>query len=179
MNNLSNAYADAGDFHAARRYAERAVEIDSEALGHDHPAFAADLINYGAVLFELGSTEPANQALEQALSINETSLGKRHPDIAVILNNLAVIRHALGEPEQAKQLLARALPIVEATGGPDIAAVLHNLGRASATVGNTATAEDAFRRSGGLPHGSRPRDEPWFLRLDKDVATAEFDVENA
>lgn len=192
LNNLSNAYADAGDFLAARRCVERAVEIDSEALGPNHPALAADLINHGVILHELGHSEEASRTLERALTINEALLGERHPDVAVILNNLAVVRQALGEPEQAKALLTRALSIMEeAGGGPDLAATLHNLGRANAALGDPTAAQDAYRRSrvvradheGGSDRADRPGapdgDTPaaWCLRLDKDVATAEFDLD--
>jgi tetratricopeptide (TPR) repeat protein len=143
LNNLSNAYADAGDYTSARRSVERAVQIDEEALGSAHPALAADLINHGVVLHELGAMEDASRTLERALHVNETALGEHHPDVAVILNNLAAVRQNLGEPEQAKTLLVRALSIVETGGGPDVAAVLHNLGRASTAAGNTKAAEDA------------------------------------
>ncbi|MFF0106632.1 FxSxx-COOH system tetratricopeptide repeat protein [Streptomyces hirsutus] len=194
LNNLSNAYADVGDFPSARQCVEKAVEIDEEALGSDHPALAADLINHGVILFELGQIEEADQTLERALRINEAALGAEHPDVGVILTNIAAVRQAAGEPEQAKSLLSRALSII-GSDGPDTAAVLHNLGRANAALGNALAAEDSFRRSriiwanqqhvqapgtDPLPPahgGTEPGDTPWFLRLDKDVATAEFDLE--
>ncbi|WP_326553403.1 FxSxx-COOH system tetratricopeptide repeat protein [Micromonospora sp. NBC_01813] len=191
LNNLSNTYADAGDFTAARRCIERAVKIDTEVLGTGHPALAADLINHGVILHELGQSAEASRTLEQSLTINETALGATHPDVAVILNNLAVVRQALGEPEQARVLLTRAASILDAAAdaGPDLAAVLHNLSRASAAAGDTTAAQDALRRcriilaeqeSTGPAPDPLPAEEagaPWLLRLDKDVATAEFDLE--
>ncbi|MFV2110080.1 FxSxx-COOH system tetratricopeptide repeat protein [Micromonospora sp. LOL_015] len=184
LNNLSNAYADAGNFAAARRCAEQAVEIDTETLGTRHPALAADLINHGVILHELGRSEEASQVLEQSLGIYDQAFGAAHPDVAVILNDLAAVRQALGEPEQAKDLLARAASILDTATDvdPNLAAVLHNLSRASAAAGDSAGAADALRRSQIIRAkpavaGAGVIGASWLLRLDKDVATAEFDLE--
>ncbi len=58
INNLGMVLYDLGDLPAARAAFERALAIDSQAFGPDHPKVASDVNNLGRVLTGLRATCP-------------------------------------------------------------------------------------------------------------------------
>ncbi|GLV91641.1 tetratricopeptide repeat protein [Streptomyces lavendulae subsp. lavendulae] len=183
LNNLANAQADLGDFAGARLSVERAVRVDQGAFGDQHPAVAADLIGLGIILGEHEEFTEAETALRSALSVNEVSMGPEHADTGVTLNNLGVLKSRQSQYEESRLLLERAVHILEAGLSPDhtdVAVALCNLSASLAEVGDVVSAEAARARATRIWLASgagESVDIPQWLRLDKDVATAEIELD--
>jgi tetratricopeptide (TPR) repeat protein len=70
---------------------ERALKIDEEAYGPDHPEVATDVNNLGGVLQDLDDLKGAKEHYERALAIFRKSLGEDHPSTATVRNNLELL----------------------------------------------------------------------------------------
>jgi tetratricopeptide (TPR) repeat protein len=67
---------------------KRALEIDEEALGKDHPNVATDLNNLALLYQVTNRSAEARPLLERALAIFEKSLGPEHPKTITVRENL-------------------------------------------------------------------------------------------
>jgi tetratricopeptide (TPR) repeat protein len=67
------------DFEGARKNYERALAIDEEVRGSNHPNVAISLSNLGDVLLALGDIEGARDNYQRALRIFREVLGDAHP----------------------------------------------------------------------------------------------------
>ena len=67
----------------------RALAIDREKLGPEHPDVAIDLNNLAQLLQATNRLEEAEPLMRRALAIDEKSYGPEHPNVAIDLNNLA------------------------------------------------------------------------------------------
>ena len=56
MNNLAELYRAQGRYEEAELFQKRAILIDEEALGQDHPALATDLNNLGLIYHDQVAT---------------------------------------------------------------------------------------------------------------------------
>ncbi|MGZ6855232.1 MAG: tetratricopeptide repeat protein [Mycobacteriaceae bacterium] len=63
---------------------ERALAIDRQAYGPNHPTVATRLNNLAVVLPELGRPEEALPLAERALAIDEQAFGPDHPHRGVV-----------------------------------------------------------------------------------------------
>ena len=138
------------EFRSARALYERALAIDEEALGPDHPNVATGLGNLGLVLREQGDLEGARARLERALAIHEQALGPDDPKVAVDLGNLGSVLRAQGDLEGARARLERALAIHEQALGPDdpnVATGLGNLGLVLRAQGDLEGARARLERA--------------------------------
>ena len=142
--------------HQRARYAEaeplycRALAINEQTLGPDHPDTVQSLNNLAVVLNAQGRPGETEPLFRRALAINEQTLGPDHPDTAQSLNNLAVVLNAQGWPGEAEPLFRRALAINEQTLGPDhpdTAQSLNNLAAMLNAQGRPEEAEPLFRRA--------------------------------
>ena len=88
VNNLGSVLQDLGDFQEARKCYERALKIDEQVYGPDHPDVARDVNNLGMVLQVLGDRLSAKKCLKRALKIYEKSLGSDHANTRMIKKNL-------------------------------------------------------------------------------------------
>ena len=107
LNNL------AGLLQATNRHAEaeplirRALAIDEESFGPDHPNVANRLNNLAGLLQETNRLAEAEPLMRRALAIDEKSFGPDHPNVGTCLNNLAGLLRAtkrLGEAEPLYRL---------------------------------------------------------------------------
>ena len=61
----------------------RALEIDEEFYGSDHPDVARDLNNLARLLQATNRLGEAEPLMKRALAIDEQSYGPDHPDVAI------------------------------------------------------------------------------------------------
>ncbi|MEM9458662.1 MAG: serine/threonine-protein kinase [Myxococcota bacterium] len=119
-----------GDYEQARAYHQRALALQQQALGPDHPYVATSLNNLGNVVYTQGDYEQARAHHQRALAIRQKTLGPNHPHVALSLNNLGNAVYRQGDYEQARAHQQRALAIRQkalAPDHPDIAMSLTNL----------------------------------------------------
>ena len=127
----------------------RALAIDEQSYGPDHPHVAIDLNNLAALLQATNRLADAEPLMRRALAIDEQSYGPDHPHVAVDLNNLAQLLQATNRLADAEPLMRRALAIDEQSYGPDhphVAIRLNNLAALLQATNRLADAEPLSRR---------------------------------
>jgi tetratricopeptide (TPR) repeat protein len=97
-----------GFLEGKARYAEaeplmrRALAIDEQSLGPDHPDVAIDLNNLAQLLQATNRLAEAEPLMRRALAIDEQSLWPDHPNVAIHLNNLALLLQATDRLAEAE-----------------------------------------------------------------------------
>jgi tRNA A-37 threonylcarbamoyl transferase component Bud32/tetratricopeptide (TPR) repeat protein len=125
-----------GDYEAAMREFEAALEFAREKLGDDHIRVADLRFNIGGVHQQLGHAELAEQAFRLAVTHYTELMGPDHPEVAQCHGNLAISLMSLGKFAEAEQQVRRAIAILEADGGHS------SLGGNYATLGEIALRRD-------------------------------------
>jgi len=173
-----------GYLYERARYAEveplyrRALAIDEQALGPDHPATATSLNNLAGLYRAQGRWAEAEPLLQRALAIREQALGPDHPATATSLNNLASLYQDQGRWAEAEPLFERALAIREQARGrdhPDTAGSLNNLARLYRSQGRRAEAEPLFERALAIREQARGRDHPATATSLNNLASLYYD----
>jgi tetratricopeptide (TPR) repeat protein/predicted Ser/Thr protein kinase len=119
-----------GDYQAAKRLAEKALEIRKRDLGQSHPDVAESLNDLGGIEAKLGRQATAEAMLRQAIGLRRAAFGPNSPEVAQSLHNLADIV-ANRDLEEAGRLLEESIQIRVAVLGPrhaDLALSWNNLG---------------------------------------------------
>ena len=96
----------------------RALAIDEQSYGAEHPNVASDLNNLAALLQATNRLAEAEPLMRRALAIDEQSFGAEHPNVASDLNNLAQLLQATNRLAEAEPLMRRALAIDEQSSDP-------------------------------------------------------------
>jgi len=155
-------------YHRAR-YAEaeplmrRALDIDQQAFGPDHPNVAIRLNNLALLLEDTNRRDEAEPLMRRALEIDEESFGPDHPNVATDLNNLAQLLQATNRRDEAEPLMRRALEIDEESLGPDhpnVARDLNNLAALLEATNRLDEAEPLMRRALAIFEQSLGEDHP-------------------
>jgi tetratricopeptide (TPR) repeat protein len=129
---------------------QRALAINEQQLGPEHPDTARSLNNLAALYYTQGKYEQVEPLYQRALAINEQQLGPEHPDTAGSLNNLAALYYTQGKYEQAEPFYQRALAINEKQLGPehpDTATCLNNLANLYHAQGKYEQAEPLLQQA--------------------------------
>jgi tetratricopeptide (TPR) repeat protein/transcriptional regulator with XRE-family HTH domain len=157
-------YLDArGDYRSARAHLERALDLQQEVAGADHPDTAKRLNDLARVLVAQGNAAAARSCLERALATIERDLGPDHPHTATTLDDLAHALHAQGDPVAARPLSERALRIRERELGsdhPDTASSLDNLAQLLHARGELAPARAHLERALAIVEGKLGAEHP-------------------
>ncbi|MCH8852647.1 MAG: tetratricopeptide repeat protein, partial [Planctomycetes bacterium] len=126
----------------------RALAIDEQSYGAEHPNVAIRLNNLAQLLQATNRLAEAEPLMRRALAIDEQSYGAEHPRVAT-LNNLAQLLQATNRLEEAEPLMRRALAIDEQSYGaehPKVARDLNNLAQLLQATNRLAEAEPLMRR---------------------------------
>src|SRR5436853_1099794 len=127
----------------------RALAIDEQSFGPDHPNLARDLNNLAWLLKDTNRLTEAEPLMHRALAIDEQSFGPDHPNVARDLNNLAQLLKYTNRLAEAEPLMRRALAIDEQSFGPDhpeVATDLNNLALLLQATNRLTDAEPLMRR---------------------------------
>ena len=141
----------------------RALAIDEQCFGLDHPNVARDVNNLAVLLQYTNRLAEAEPLMRRALGIDEQSFGPDHPDVARGLNNLALLLYATNRLSEAEPLMRRALAIVEQSFGPDhpnVATALNNLAQLLKATNRLIEAEPLMSRSLAIVEQSFGPDHP-------------------
>jgi tetratricopeptide (TPR) repeat protein len=92
----------------------RALAIDEQSYGTEHPDVAIDLNNLAALLQATNRLGEAEPLMRRALAIDEQSYGTEHPNVAIDLNNLAALLQATNRLGEAEPLMRRSITILVA-----------------------------------------------------------------
>ena len=128
----------------------RALAIDEQSLGDQHPNVARDLNNLAELLRATNRLAEAEPLMRHALAIDEQSFGHQHHNITLSLNNLAQLLQDTNRLAEAEPLMRRALAIDEQSFGnqhPKVANSLSNLAQLLQATNRPTEAEPLMRRA--------------------------------
>ena len=94
----------------------RALAIDEQSYGPEHPNVAIRLNNLAALLQPTNRLTEAEPLMRRALTIDERSYGPEHPHVAIDLNNLARLLQATNRAAEAEPLMQRNVVIFRKFG---------------------------------------------------------------
>jgi tetratricopeptide (TPR) repeat protein len=141
---------DVGEARKAIVYYEKALKIDREIYGENHPDVATRYNNLGLAWDTLGDSKKAIDYYEKALKIDREIYGENHPAVATDYNNLGSAWYALGDSKKAIDYFEKALKIDREIYGenhPAVATDYNNLGGAWNTLGDSKKAIDYFEKA--------------------------------
>ena len=150
MNELGLLLNSKGLWDEAEKLYRRALAIDEQSYGAEHPEVAIDLNNLAHLLQITNRLAEAELLMRRALAIDEQSYGAEHPNIAIRLNNLAHLLQATNRLTEAEPLMRRALDISEQTDGPEhpkVAIRASNLAALYYSTNRLSEAEPLMRRA--------------------------------
>lgn len=104
INNLATLYFKQGKYAEAEPLYQRALAIQEQRLGTEHPDTATCLNNLAAFYHEQGKYAEAEPLYQRALAIREQQLGREHPATRTTLKNYALLLRKMGRDVEAKQL---------------------------------------------------------------------------
>ena len=150
LSELANCYFYVDRYDLSETINQRVLAMDRRIYGERHPQVANDLINLGAIQYELSHYPIAEKYQREALDITQGFYGKDHPETASAMTMLA--RTLINEPrlDEAADLLKGALVIMEHAYGkthPRVAGALNELGRVAEKQGKLDEAEADFARA--------------------------------
>jgi tetratricopeptide (TPR) repeat protein len=128
----------------------RALAINENAYGPDHPAVATVLNNLALLLHDTARVAQAEPLMRRVLFIDEKNYGSDHPEVAIDLGNLARLLHTTKRYAEAEPLMRRALEIDEKGLGPDhpnVARDLNNLAQLLIETNRREGVEQLMRRA--------------------------------
>ncbi|HYJ46333.1 MAG TPA: tetratricopeptide repeat protein, partial [Pyrinomonadaceae bacterium] len=146
-------YSDKGNYARAGQLFQRALDIDKQALGLEHPQTADALQGLGVAYNRTGEYGKAEELLQQALTLSEQTLGPEHPTVEAVLKNFSVLHFDRGDLARSERELQRALAIADKTLAPDdfeVSQLLSNLGLVYIKGKDYARAEPLLQRALGI-----------------------------
>lgn len=151
----------------------RALAIDEEKLGPDHPMVSVRVNNLAQLLHDTNRIGEAEKLMRRALSSSEKNFGPDDPRVAGALNNLSVLLQATDRHAEAEPLLHRAIEIFEMALGPDdpeLARTLNNLAQLLKATNRAAEAESLSRRSLAIYESNFGPDDPMVASVLNNIA---------
>jgi len=172
LNKMALLYQDTNRLKDAEPLMKRALKINENALGPDHPKvikghkdlaellqdssgpdqpnMATDINSLALFYLTTGRFEEAEPLFERVLKINNNLFGADHPKVAISFNNLALLYLSTDRFEEAEPLFERALNINENSFGadhPDVARSLGNLAQLYQDTNRLKEAESLYERA--------------------------------
>ena len=167
MNDLA-VYLNARALYAeAEPLYRRALALDENSFGPDHPEVAIRLNNLALLLKVTNRLTEAEPLYRRALALGEKSFGPDHPTVALRLNNLALLLTVTNRLDKAEPLMRRALALGEKSFGPDhptVALRLNNLASLLQATNRLGEAEPLMRRALTIDEKSFGPDHPAVAR---------------
>jgi tetratricopeptide (TPR) repeat protein len=114
MNALGAYFFACASQEEAEPLMRRALAIDEQSYGPEHPNVARDLNNLAQLLKATNRLGEAEPLMRRALAIDEQSYGSEHPNVATHLNNLAQLLQTTNRLGEAEPLMRRSVEILAA-----------------------------------------------------------------
>jgi eukaryotic-like serine/threonine-protein kinase len=168
LDDLAKVYTRGQQWLLAKKTYERALDMDRQVLGDDHPRVAQYLDNLAFVAQNMGDLTQAETLYRDALNRKETAYGERHPETAMTKGNYGLLLQREGRLTEAEPLLRDAVAIRLSLFGPDnynvgygrvsLAMLLHDKGDLNAS-------ENEFRQALAIYDKSLPVDHQYRASL--------------
>ena len=112
QNNIGFVYSEQGNYTQALSYYEKALQIQLQIYGEQHPSVATSYNNIGSVHYEQGDYTRALEYYEKALQIRLQFFDEQHPDVAVSYNNIGLVYYRQGAYPQALAYYEKVSPSI-------------------------------------------------------------------
>ena len=139
--------SDRGRYEQAEPLYQRALRIEQQIWGPEHPQVAETLCDLAYLSYVLGQYQQAEPLFQRALSIWEHVLGPTHPALARPLHGLGTICWKQGNYDQAEQAYQRAYTLLEQSSEHLCEALLTGLGNLAFERGQYQQAERFYQRA--------------------------------
>jgi len=170
---LMTILATQGKYEEAVTEARRALTLNEQAFGPDHPTVATSLSHLGNVLGDLGKHAEAEVEHRKALAILEKAVGPEHPDVAMARDNLGTALYHLGRDDEAVAEHRKAFELEEKALGPEhprVAMSLNNIGNVLRAKGDNEEALVVLRRALVVFEASLGSDHPFVAQSQTNLA---------
>jgi tetratricopeptide (TPR) repeat protein len=150
LNNAALVLKEHKQYEQAGPLFERALTIEEQIAGPEHPTTAITLNNLATLYHTQSNYERAESCYLRALAIWELEPGLEYPSLSVGYDNLALLYQEQGRYERVETVRKHALAITEQVWGtvaPETANCFNNLANLYHTQGQYAEAETFYRRS--------------------------------
>ena len=164
LDDLAQDYERQQQWLLAKQTYERALAIDRDILGNDHPRVASHLHNLAIVAQNMGDLKRAETLYREAIAGEERAFGDQHPETAAAQGNYALLLDREGRLAEAEPLMRQALDVALKVWGADnfnvgyarvsLAMVLHD-------EGQWDEAESQFRQALAIYDKSLPANHPY------------------
>ena len=152
---------------------QRALAINDETYGADHPVVAASLDALASFYKDQGQYGRVEPLYQRSLSIYERVFGSEHPYVATSLSNLAGLYEAQGQYGRVEPLYQRSLSIYDKVFGsehPYVAISLNNMAGLHKAKGEYARVEPLYRRALAINEKTYGPDHPAVATSLNDLA---------
>ncbi len=163
LNQAGQRWYNLAEWTRAELLMRRALAIDEQSYGVEHPNVAFRLNNLALLLQATNRLAEAEPLMRRALSIHEQSYDAEHPEVANRLTTLACLLHHTNRLVEAELLMRRALAIDEQSYGaehPRVAIDLNNLAQLLQATNRLAEAEPLMRRALAIDEPSYGAEHP-------------------
>jgi serine/threonine protein kinase/tetratricopeptide (TPR) repeat protein len=168
LDDLAKIYAREQQWDLAKQTYERALAVDRQVLGDDHPRVAVNLHNLAVVAQNMGDLKKAEALYRDAIRRKEHAYGVGDPQTADAIINFGLLLQREGRLAEAEPLLRDALGLTLSQYGPDhykvgyarvsFAMLLHD-------KGDLVPAESEFRQALVIYDKSLPANHQWRAAL--------------
>jgi serine/threonine protein kinase/tetratricopeptide (TPR) repeat protein len=145
---MGKTYAELAQYAESRTQLERALELDRQVWGPEHPRTLATLNQLGRTAWHQAKFADAEALLGPALEIERRVLGPEHPDTLFCMNNLGNVYRAQRKDDQAEALYSQTLEVRRRVLGPqhpDTLISMNNLANVYWSQAKFAQAEALYR----------------------------------
>jgi len=159
LNDVAVAQTQLGDYDAAEKTFDEAMEIHKRVLGEDHPEYASGLENIGNIWYRRGEYARVAEQLEKVLAIRRRALGDDSEPVGRTLANLGSVYMSSGNDAAAIPKFQEGLERLTKFLGPDhpdVAAVMNGEAGALLHLGRLDEAETMARRVLAIRLGKFP-----------------------
>ncbi|MBF0556255.1 MAG: tetratricopeptide repeat protein [Nitrospirae bacterium] len=152
-NELGSLYIHLGTKDGLKKgmdYYEKALNIDIDMYGEEHPSAADDYNNIGLAWNNMGESKKALEYYEKALKIDLKIYGENHPNVAIGYNNIGSAWYSMGESKKALEYYEKALKIdlkIYGENHPNVATEYNNMGNAWDIIGESKKSLEYYEKA--------------------------------
>jgi len=171
--NLATGLESLKQFDEASAAFDQALDLQRQATGKLHPAYAVALNNQSHLYFDMGRTDKAIANLEESLAIRRQTLGENHPQVATALFNLAHVQISAGDLVAAERNALAALEVAQASypkGHPRIGKAHQALAELYVKTEQPALAREHALLARGIFANAEGVDPSWIEQVDRLLA---------
>ncbi len=173
---IGGAYKSIGEHQRAESLFLKALEIDCQTLGEEHPDTLKSMHSIGNVYIDQGRYDEAEAVMLKTVEFRRRTMGKEHPDTLISMEHLARIYDRQGDQQRAEKLYNDTLQILDRTLGEShlqTVRTLGNLGVLYARQGQHSKAKAIWERTLKTLRSTLGEEHPNTLACMMNLATAQ------